>query len=197
MVFILGVTGGIASGKTTVTDIFQSLGVDVVDADVVARNIVSLGSPALLAITHHFGEKILLESGELDRKQLRGIIFSQPEEKKWLEETLHPIVRKKIQDQLLLITSAYGILSSPLLFETQQDALVDRTLVVDCPAELQIARASKRDTANQQQIERMMQTQLSREERNLRADDIIMNEGGLAELTKLVNDYHHTLSASL
>ncbi|MGS2717752.1 dephospho-CoA kinase [Eionea flava] len=197
MTFILGVTGGIASGKTSATKAFQSLGINVVDADIVARELVSLGSPALSTISQHFGKSILLDSGELNRQQLREIIFSQPEEKTWLESTLHPLIREAIQQQLLSITSPYGILSSPLLFETQQNTLTHRTLAIDCPTALQIKRASQRDSVEHSQIERIIQTQLSRTERNQCADDIIINDGNLEQLTKNIEDYHNKLLTAI
>jgi dephospho-CoA kinase len=198
MVFILGVTGGIASGKTTATTTFQSQGITVVDADVIARQAVSKNSVALEEIIEHFGNTILLDSGELNRPLLRDIIFSAaPEkqrlEKKWLENLLHPLVRKSILQQLANIDSIYGVLSSPLLFEQQQQLLVNRTLVIDCPDNQQKARASKRDGVSEQQIEDVMCTQLSRAERNQQADDIIINDSSVAALEYSVKQYHKKL----
>jgi dephospho-CoA kinase len=193
MVFILGVTGGIASGKTTATTTLQSQGITVVDADVIARQAVSKNSVALEEIIEHFGNTILLDSGELNRPLLRDIIFSAPQEKKWLENLLHPIVRKSILQQLANIDSIYGVLSSPLLFEQRQQLLVNRTLVIDCPDNLQKARASKRDDVSEQQIEDVMCTQLSRAERNQQADDIIINDSSVAALEYSVKQYHKKL----
>jgi dephospho-CoA kinase len=202
MTFILGITGGIASGKTTATKTLETLGIQVVDADVIARNIVSKGSAALKKITQHFGASVLigpdsesdsLDSGELNRTRLREIIFSDPEEKHWLENLLHPLAREKIIQQLSTITSPYGVLSSPLLFEKNQRSLVDRTLVIDTPTSTQKVRAAQRDNTNQQQIERIIHSQLSREKRNKQADDIIMNTGSVDELRQAVTAYHHQL----
>ena len=200
MTFILGITGGIASGKTTATQTLETLGIQVVDADVIARNTVSKDSPALKKITQHFGPSILLgsdsdplDSSELNRTQLREIIFSNPEEKQWLESLLHPLVRESIIHQLSKITSPYGVLSSPLLFEKNQHRLVDRTLVIDTPTSTQKVRAAQRDNTNQQQIERIIHSQLLREERNKKADDIIMNTGSVDELQQAVTAYHHQL----
>jgi len=193
MIFILGITGGIASGKTTATTTLQTQGITVVDADVIARKAVSKNSVALEKIIEHFGNTILLDSGELNRPLLRDIIFSTAPEKKWLENLLHPIVRKSILQQLANIDSTYGVLSSPLLFEQQQHLLVNRTLVIDCPDHLQKARASKRDGVSEQQIKDVMCTQLSRAERNQQADDIIINDSSVAVLEYSVKQYHKKL----
>ena len=193
MTFILGITGGIASGKTTATKTLEALGIEVVDADIIARDIVSKNAPALATIVEHFGSSILLKSGELDRARLRDIIFANPTEKRWLENLLHPIVRKQIIQQLSAIKSPYGVLSSPLLFEKEQQALVNRTLVIDAPIETQNTRAALRDNVNQQQINRIMNTQLSREERNKKANDIISNTGNIEELQEKITVYHNQL----
>jgi dephospho-CoA kinase len=197
MTFILGITGGIASGKTTATKTLESLGVEIVDADIIARNIVSdnssNNSSALAKIVDHFGPAILLTSGELNRAHLRDIIFSDSTEKRWLENLLHPIVRKQIIQQLSAIKSPYGVLSSPLLFEKEQQELVSRTLVIDVPIETQNMRATSRDNVNQQQINNIMDTQLSREERNKNADDIISNTGNVEELQEKITVYHNRL----
>jgi dephospho-CoA kinase len=193
MTFILGITGGIASGKTTATKTLESLGVEIVDADIIARNVVSNSSSALANIVDHFGQSILLASGELDRAQLRDIVFSDPNEKRWLENLLHPIIRKQIIQQLSAVKSSYGVLSSPLLFEKEQQELVNRTLVIDVPIETQNARATLRDHVNQQQINSIMNTQLSREERNKKADDIITNTEKIEELQEKITAYHNQL----
>ena len=198
MTFILGITGGIASGKTTATKTLESLGVEIVDADIIARDIVSKNTPALASISEHFGQSILLSSdflhsGELNRPRLRELVFSNPKEKLWLENLLHPIVREKIIQQLSTIRSVYGVLSSPLLFEKKQQQLVNHTLVIDTPIDTQKTRAALRDNADQQQIENIMNMQLSREERNIQADDIITNTGNIDALQKKVTDYHHQL----
>lgn len=197
MTFILGITGGIASGKTTATKTLESLGVEIVDADIIARNVVSNdysnNSSALTKIVDHFGPSILLASGELDRARLRDIIFADPTEKRWLENLLHPIVRKQIIQQLSAIKSPYGVLSSPLLFEKEQQEWVNHTLVIDVPTETQNTRAILRDNVNQQQINNIMDTQLSREERNKKADDIISNTGNIEELQEKITVYHKQL----
>ncbi|PIE44466.1 MAG: dephospho-CoA kinase [Gammaproteobacteria bacterium] len=188
--FILGVTGGIGSGKSSATDIFQSLGIDVVDADVVAREVVEPGSPALLKITEHFGPDILSEDGRLDRSRLREIVFADPDQKKWLEALLHPIIRERTLTQLDQSDSPYVILSSPLLLETNQRRLVNRVLLIDVPVELQISRTTKRDTVSEQQVKTIIAAQADRAYKTARADDIIINDTSLADLRSQVERLH-------
>ena len=194
---IVGLTGGIGSGKSEVSSRFEKLGILVVDADIGAREVVSIGKPALNLIAEHFGSGILLSEGSLDRKKLRELILENPAEKSWLENLLHPIIRTEIIAQLNLGQSPYTILSSPLLLETSQHELVDRILVVDADESLQLARASARDASNNEQIERIMATQMSRALRCAKADDIIHNHGDLQELELQVQALHlHYLKLS-
>lgn len=186
----VGLTGGIGSGKTAASDIFKSLGVNIVDADIVAREVVSPGEPALEKIIEHFGENILLDDGNLDRAQLRHIIFSQPADKDWLENLLHPIIRQEIQKQLISTTSDYSILVSPLLFETDQSKMVDRILLIDVPPNFQLERASKRDNNSKEQIQKIIDSQLPRDVKLKKSDDIICNDENLAELKQKVIDQH-------
>lgn len=197
MPFILGVTGGIGSGKSTATDIFYQLGINVIDADVIAKEAVNIGSPSLQAISTHFGPSILLPSGELNRAVLRERIFTQATEKQWLEQLLHPVIRNTIKEQLNAVTSAYGILSSPLLFETQQDSFASQTLVIDCEEGIQRTRATQRDGVSLDQVNAIMASQLSREVRNKKADDIINNSGDIATLKQAVTRYHSQLLTQL
>lgn len=187
---IVGLTGGIGSGKTEVSRRFEQLGVTVVDADVVAREIVNTGSSSLSAISEHFGQDILNANGTLNRVQLRLRIFENPDEKRWLENLLHPIIRKEIVAQLAESKTPYTILSSPLLLETKQDELVSRVLVIDATEEMQLKRASVRDINNQEQIQKIMATQMGRVERCAQADDIIENHGDLNELDIAVKKLH-------
>ena len=189
---IVGLTGGIGSGKSEVSRRFQIRGVNVVDADEMARAVVEPGEPALAEIAQHFGADILTTTGELDRAQLRVIIFSSPEQKQWLESLLHPLINARIRSALERpSTSPYAILSSPLLLETSQHTLVDRILVIDASEDLQVTRASLRDSNNTAQIKAIMATQLSREARLQKADDIIHNHGDLLELDTQVENLHH------
>jgi dephospho-CoA kinase len=187
---IVGLTGGIGSGKSEVSLRFKKLGIDVIDTDVVARQVVEIGSPALSIIAEHFGQEILNSDTSLNRQKLRVIIFNSIIEKTWLENLLHPIIRKEIIHQLQQSKSTYTILSSPLLLETNQDDLVDRVLIVDASEDLQLERASKRDTNNLAQIHKIMAAQITRSERCAKADDIISNHGNLNELDIEVRKLH-------
>lgn len=188
--WILGVTGGIGSGKTAVTDHFQRLGIVVVDADLAARKVVELGQPALAAIAAHFGDRVLDADGRLLRPVLREIVFSDPAQRKALEAITHPAIRETLERELTAADSPYAILASPLLWESGQSALVRRTLLVDAPEHLQIARASTRDGVSPGQIEAILKAQWSREQRLARADDVLLNDGTLAALQAGVERLH-------
>lgn len=187
---IVGLTGGIGSGKSVVCSRFANLGILIVDADIVAREVVEPGSDALKKIQNHFGDDVVQANGTLDRSKLRDIIFTTATEKEWLESLLHPLINLEIRRQLSQTKSAYAILASPLLLETKQFQLVDRILVIDASEQLQIERASNRDGKNEAQITAIMQTQLSRQERCARASDIIQNHGDLSELDEQVEKLH-------
>lgn len=187
----IGLTGGIGSGKSLVSDIFQQQhNITVIDADVLAREVVMPGQPALEKIAGHFGKDILQADGFLDRRKLRDIIFTAPAEKEWLEQLLHPLINQRAAAQLELVESPYAIFTSPLLLEGTQTRLVNRVLVIDAPVALQIARASLRDGSTDEKIQRIMATQLSREERLAQADDIIHNHGTLTDLQQQVARLH-------
>ncbi len=194
---IVGLTGGIGSGKSEVSRRFQALGITVIDSDEVARQVVEPGCPALQTIAAHFGKSILNIDGTLNRAQLRQIIFANAQEKIWLEKFLHPIIREETVHQLRSAKSIYVILASPLLLETTQHQIVDRVLVIDADEELQLARASERDQNNREQIAKIMATQMSRTDRRAKADDFIYNHGDLAELDEQVKKLHaHYLKLS-
>ncbi len=186
----VGLTGGIGSGKSAASALFEQFGICVVDADVVAREVVEPETPALQEIIEHFGSNILDSHHRLDRTQLRSIIFSKPAEKEWLEKLLHPLIRKEIIHQLQHAHSPYAILVSPLLFETDQHKLVSRTLLIDLPEELQLERAAHRDNSEPEQIRKIMANQLSRECKIDKADDIISNLHDFAYLREEVERQH-------
>ena len=188
--FILGLTGGIGSGKTAASDYFASLGILVVDADIVAREIVEPGKPAWQAIKDRFGNDALQEDGALNRAWLRQKVFAEPDERQWLESQTHPRIRDEIIRQLAQATSPYAILASPLLFESGQIELVNRTLVIDVPEEVQVERASHRDSNQAEQIRRIIVAQMPRQERLSRADDCVDNSGSLEELHPLLRPLH-------
>lgn len=191
--FILGLTGGIGSGKSTVANLFAALGIDIVDADIVAREVVAIGSLALNAIVEYFGQSILLDNGELDRAALRQQIFDNPEQRRWLNNLLHPLIRQKMFTDLEKTTSAYAILVAPLLFENELDRQVSKNLVVDIAPELQLLRTSARDNTDAAQIAKIVASQMSREQRLSKADYIIENNSDLAHLRQAVDKLHQAI----
>lgn len=189
--FIVGLTGGIGSGKSTVAKAFSALGIKAVDADFASRAVVQPGMPALSRIVDHFAEQdIISPDGHLNRPLLREIIFADTQQKQWLEALLHPLIRDWIIEQLHAAETEYVILESPLLFETDQYQLVDVSLVVDVPTEVQLERASARDNNDKVQIQRIIDTQMSRQEKNNRADFVIDNSSDTETLTAVVIDLH-------
>lgn len=188
--FIVGVSGGIGSGKTTVTDMFADKGITVVDADTISRSCVAVGSPALSQLVTHFSNRILLADGGLNRAKLRDIIFKSPMEKNVVESIIHPLVRNEIHAQLQSSSSAYTLLSSPLLLETQQAALSNRILIVDVPVDLQISRTLIRDKIDKDQVNRIIATQSNRQFKLEKADDVIDNSQTLDHTRQQVTQLH-------
>ena len=187
---IIGLTGGIGSGKSAVSDKFKSLGITVVDADVAARTVVETGQPALAEIERHFGSNILNQEGVLDRAQLREIMASDSEERVWLESVLHPKIGEQIAKELNESTSPYTIYVAPLLLETNSQKMCSRVLVVDVPKEIQIQRTAERDKVSEIQIEKIVAVQMEREERLEKADDVLVNTGTIKELEEQVVKLH-------
>ncbi|MGZ9899667.1 dephospho-CoA kinase [Shewanella gaetbuli] len=189
--FIVGLTGGIGSGKTTVANLFADKGITLVDADIVARQVVEPQSPGLQQIKQHFGEHICNTDGSLNRAELRNIIFADDKELQWLNNLLHPLIRQTMLQQVAQATSAYVIMVVPLLFENGLDRLVNKTLVVDVAPEIQISRTSQRDNVPDSQVEQIITSQISRKDRLAKADDVIDNQGDLADLTVSVEALHN------
>ena len=187
---IIGLTGGIGSGKTAVSDTFKSLGIDIVDADVSSRRVVEKGQPALDAIQSHFGDNVLDSGNNLDRAKLREIIFNNSEERVWVEKLLHPKIAEHIKDQLESSESPYCILVSPLLLETEQKSYCSFVLVVDVPEESQIARTAKRDGVSEEQVKNIISAQIDRKKRLEQADEIIINDGSMEDLKEKVMVLH-------
>lgn len=173
--FMIGLTGGIGSGKSTVARLFEQFGIICIDADLIARKIVEVGQPALTALSNHFGEQVLYSDGSLNREKLRKIIFDNHDERLWVNQLLHPVIRQTMIEKALKATSPYVILMIPLLFENSLETLVSRVLVIDTDEQTQIMRASLRDNTSEQHIQSIISAQISREERNNRAHDIIQN----------------------
>ncbi|MCJ8319667.1 MAG: dephospho-CoA kinase [Colwellia sp.] len=173
--FIVGLTGGIGSGKTTVANMFAQLGIDIIDADIVARQVVEPNTTALRSIIEHFGDDYLDSSGQLNRSLLRTRIFSNSEDKIWLNQLLHPIIRNKILEDIESSSSPYCLLVAPLLLENKLDNIVDRVLVIDITENEQIIRSLKRDTSSEIEIKSIIASQISRSDRLNAADDVIDN----------------------
>ena len=193
MTLVVGITGGIGSGKSAVTQRLEQHGITVVDADVAARVIVEPGKPALAAIAEHFGADILQQDGTLDRAKLRTRVFSDESERRWLEQLTHPLIGQEIVDQISASRSAYTVLSSPLLLDTSQKALADCVVVVDVPEAMQLQRTMQRDSNDEAQVKRIMAAQLGRDERLALADIVINNSGTLEELNSQVDELHKEL----
>ena len=189
--WILGLTGGIGSGKSAVAQGFIERGVHVVDADHAARWVVEPGRPALTKIVEHFGKSVLQASGELDRAALRRLVFANPEQRRWLESLLHPLIGQEIAEVLARAESPYAILVSPLLVESGQRQMTQRILVVDTPAELQVQRTIARDQSSEEEVRAIMQAQVSREERLRHAHDVLVNDRDMAWLDAEVERLHN------
>ncbi|WP_028773316.1 dephospho-CoA kinase [Shewanella waksmanii] len=187
---VIGLTGGIGSGKTTVANLFAAKGIELVDADVVAREVVAPNTQGLKQIAAHFGKKVLLSNGELDRKALRELVFNHPDERLWLNELLHPIIRSEMLQQLKKTHSDYAILVVPLLFENGLDRLVHYTLLVDISPEEQTKRVIDRDMVSAEQVKNIIGSQASRAEKLSKADDVIDNHGTQSALIKQVDRLH-------
>ncbi|MGA4632682.1 dephospho-CoA kinase [Pseudomonas solani] len=188
--WILGLTGGIGSGKSAVATHFGNLGVHLVDADHAARWVVEPGRPALAQITEHFGSDVLQADGQLDRATLRQRIFEHPEERRWLENLLHPLIGEEIVRDLASAQSPYAILVSPLLIESGQHRMTQRVLVVDAPEAVQIQRTMARDKVSEEQVGAILKAQASREKRLEAADDVLVNDRDLEWLQREVERLH-------
>jgi dephospho-CoA kinase len=190
MTLWVGLTGGIGSGKSTVCRLFGDLGVPIIDADEVAREVVAPGQPTLARIAREFGEQVLDANGQLRREHLRSLIFRDPDRKKQLEAILHPIINETLFQRAKKIGAPYCVICIPLLLETGAFKWLHRILVVDTPIERQIVHVMQRDSATKEEVAAIMRTQASRESRLLAADDILYNDSDLANLAKQVETLH-------
>ena len=188
--FRIGLTGGIASGKSLVADLFAARGVPVIDTDVIAREVVRPGEPALEEIRQRFGAAVLAPDGTLDRRRLRERVFANDEERRALEDILHPRIRDAAVAASAHAGGAYQVIVVPLLVGSSLRRLMDRVLVVDCSVETQIARLEKRDAETEVQARRMIEAQASREERLAIADDVLVNEGSVEDAERRVEALH-------
>ena len=192
---IVGLTGGIGSGKSAVSDYLAKLGYPIVDTDVLAREVVEPGSEGLSAIAEHFGKSVINQDGQLDRAALRERVFKDSAEKAWLEALLHPMIRTLMLAELDKHepNAPFVVLSSPLLLETDQHTLVDTIVVVDLPESLQIERASQRDKNSVDQIKRIMANQVSRQKRLASANTVLDNSGTLENLYQQIDQFCETI----
>jgi len=188
--FRIGLTGGIACGKSTVANLFAALGVTIVDTDLLAREVVAPGSPLLVEIGRHFGPQVLQKDGSLDRTALRARVFENPAERQWLEQLTHPAIRELTDARCESATGPYVMVAIPLLVETAGANRFDRVLVVDCDPELQLARLQARDGVTSRQAAQILGAQTTREQRLAVADDVIQNNGDIANLRDQVEGLH-------
>ena len=188
--WVLGLTGGIGSGKSAVSAIFEELGIQVVDADIVAREVVEPGSVGLTKITAHFGDEILTSNGTLDRAKLRAIIFADESQKQWLNNLLHPLIRGSMLSQLKQATSNYVILVAPLLFENGLEKYCNHTLLIDVPVDVQITRTTARDNVSVELAKQIIASQMSRADKQQKAGDILDNNRPLEEVKTDVQKLH-------
>jgi len=188
--WVLGLTGGIGCGKTAVSNMLAELGITIVDADIIARQVVEPGTEGLNAIVKHFGTDILNEHGALNRSELRARIFSNTEQKAWLNALLHPLIRTKLITDLKNAQSDYVVLVAPLLFENELDSYCNRTLLIDVPVEIQITRTTKRDNISTEQAKQIIDAQMSREQKQHKADDILNNNRNLNDVKQDLLELH-------
>ena len=179
--YVVAITGGIGSGKTTVANRFAELGIEVVDADIIAREVVEPGTPALAAIAAHFGPDVVAPDGQLDRRRLRERIFTDSQAKEWLNALLHPLIRSEMLRQCEATRSPYCLLVVPLLVENRLTSLADRVLVIDVDEATQIERTCRRDGVSREQAQAILASQASRSERLAMADDVLDNQSGTTE----------------
>jgi dephospho-CoA kinase len=182
----IGLTGGIASGKSEVARLFARLGIPVIDTDAIAREVVEPGTPGLARVIEAFGREILQPDGRLDRRRLRGIVFADPATRCRLEAILHPFIRAAMNEQSARARGPYQILVIPLLVESGLRSSVDRVLVVDCAESVQLERLTRRDQASEPEARAILQAQTSRDERLALADDVIVNDSDLGALERAV-----------
>ncbi|HCT1899862.1 TPA: dephospho-CoA kinase [Klebsiella aerogenes] len=190
MGYTVALTGGIGSGKSTVADEFAHLGVTVIDADIIARQVVEPGTPALLAIAERFGPQMINDDGSLNRRRLRERIFAHSEDKAWLNALLHPLIQQETRRQMQASTSPYLLWVVPLLVENRLTDKADRILVVDVPKETQIERTIRRDGVSREHAEHILAAQATREQRLASADDVIENMGSADAVASHVARLH-------
>ena len=186
----IGLTGGIASGKSTVAELFAGLGAPVIDTDVIAREVVAPGMPALVQIRHEFGDRVFDEAGQFDRAEMRRLAFDDDDARRRLEAILHPLIQAETVRQAKVARGPYQVIVVPLLVRSPLIKFVDRVLAIDCDEETQVRRLMLRDGESEGQARRMLAAQSTREERLAVADDVLRNDGDLAATLEQVNSLH-------
>jgi dephospho-CoA kinase len=190
MIYSVGLTGNIASGKSTVAELFSSLGIKIINADQVSRELTVRNSIAYKEIINRFGTELTLENGELNRRQLRDTIFANPEERAWLERLLHPLIRQRLEQQIQLCTTPYCVVEIPLLIDKKNYPYLNRILLVTAPLDIQIKRVMARDQCTEEQALAIISVQPDIDERLKYADDVIVNDSELNELKTAVMSLH-------
>ena len=187
----IGLTGGIASGKSTAATLFEAMGVPIIDADIVSREVVEPGEEGLNSIINTFGHEVLTDTGSLDRRKLRDIVFTDEKQRKKLESILHPIIRQRMTEYVEQHEqAAYVVLVIPLMFETGQHEIADRILLIDCTIEEQITRVMTRDNISKEQAKKILDSQATREQRQSIADDIVLNNSNSDDLARSIEELH-------
>lgn len=196
MMLRVGLTGGVGSGKSLVADLFAELGAPIIDTDILARDVVAPDTEGYQQVVEHFGSSFVSSDGTIKRNALKKLVFNHPEERLWLEKTLHPLIRELANEKMKEISSPYCIVAIPLLAENWPHPLIDRVLVVDSPEELQIKRVTERDKCSPQVVQAIIDAQASREERLAIADDVILNDKDISSLKEQVTNLHVIYSGS-
>ena len=192
MTFVVGLTGGIGCGKSSVSQFFSDLGIDVIDTDVIARNLTQPHGLAINLIRNSFQDTLITVDGALDREKMRNLIYSDSDSRLKLENILHPLILKETVQQVAQTQSSYIIIVVPLLFETNDyDNIIQRILVIDCEEQQQILRTMTRSNLSEQQVRAIMAAQISRKERLQKADDVIINDQDIDYLKAQVIQLHH------
>lgn len=191
MVYCVGLTGNLASGKSTAATFFSALGVQIINADQISRELTAKNHAAYHEIIQHFGSEIVDENGELNRKILRTIIFSDPNARKWLEQLLHPLIRQKIKEQVDLCTTAYCIVEIPLLIDKKTYPYINKILLIDAPQGQQISRVMQRDQCSRKQALAILASQPEMSLRLKNADDVFVNDSGIEALKTAITHLHH------
>lgn len=195
--YVVGLSGGIGSGKSAAAERFAALGAAIIDTDAIAHQLTAAGGAAMPAIAHAFGPERVAPDGSLDRAAMRALVFTRPDARRQLEGILHPMIRAESERQIAQAKAVYVILAVPLLIESgNYRERCDRICIVDCPEELQVARVQRRSGLDEQQIRAIMQAQASRTERLAAADDVLDNTGSLAALHEQVDALHQRYLAA-